>query len=133
MRKIWLIARREYLDKVRTKAFLVTTILFPALMFGLGVLPSKLMTQKKGGTRHIVIVTSSEAIGQQVRDQLNDDNNSGLKFAAEVSADTSQSNKDALHKRLDANQIDGFLWADDGAIASGKTQYVGRETSDFME
>ena len=133
MRKIWLIARREYLDKVRTKAFLVTTILFPALMFGLGVLPSKLMTQKKGGTRHIVIVTSNEAIGQQVRDQLNQDNNSGLKFVAELSSDTSERNKEGLHKQLDANQIDGFLWADDAMIAAGKAQYVGRETSDLIE
>src|SRR5215469_14377126 len=120
MRKIWLIARREYLDKVRTKAFLVTTILFPALMVGMGVLPGKLITQKKGGTRHIVIVTSSESLGDQVRERLNTDNNSGLKFAVEVSTDISEQAKDQLRKRLDSNQIDGYLWADDASIADGK-------------
>src|SRR5438309_5794354 len=133
MRKVWLIARREYLDKVRTKAFLFTTILFPALILALGILPGKLISQKKGGTRHIVVVTSTQAAGEQVRQRLNEHNNSGLKFAAEISTDTSESNKDALRKRLEANEIEGYLWADDASISSGKAQYVGHETSDFME
>lgn len=133
MHKVWLIARREYLDKVRTKAFLFTTILFPALMLGMGILPGKLIGQKKGGTRHIVVVTSTQSIADQVQQRLNDHNNSGLKFVAEASTDTSESNKAALRKRLDANEIDGYLWADDASIAAGKAQYVGHETSDFLE
>ncbi|HZU23649.1 MAG TPA: ABC transporter permease [Terriglobales bacterium] len=133
MHKIWLIARREYLDKVRTKAFLVTTILFPALLYGLAVLPARLMTQKKGGTHHVVIVTSKQSEGEQVRDRLNDHNNSGLAFAAEISTDTSEANRAALRGRVDRNEIDGFLWADDGSIAVDKAQYVGRETSDMIE
>jgi ABC-2 type transport system permease protein len=133
MRKVWLIARREYLDKVRTKAFLVTTILFPALMFGLAVLPGKLMTQKKGGMRHIVLVTSTQTEGDQIAERLNDHNNSGLKFRTEVSTDTSDATRAALRTRLDKNEIDGYLWADDPSIASGNAQYVGHETSDLIE
>lgn len=34
MRKIWVIARREYRAAVRTKAFVVSIVLMPALMFG---------------------------------------------------------------------------------------------------
>jgi len=34
MHNIWLIARREYLERIRTKAFLVATILIPLLMGG---------------------------------------------------------------------------------------------------
>src|SRR5690349_19602393 len=112
MRKVWLIARREYLDKVRSKAFLITTVLFPVMMLGFGVLPGKFMTQRKGGTRHIVIVTSSQATGQQVQKQLRDASRSGLNFAVELSNDTSEGNRDVLRRRLDVNAIDGFLWAD---------------------
>ena len=39
MHKIWAIVRREFLDKVRTKAFLIGTLLFPVLMIGLSLLP----------------------------------------------------------------------------------------------
>ena len=34
MRKVWVIARREYRAAVRTKAFVVSIVLMPALMFG---------------------------------------------------------------------------------------------------
>ena len=34
MHEVWLIARREYLERVRSRAFLMMTILFP-LMIGL--------------------------------------------------------------------------------------------------
>ena len=34
MRNIWLIAKREYLERIRTKAFLFSTILIPLLMGG---------------------------------------------------------------------------------------------------
>ena len=44
MRKIFTVARREYLAAVRTKAFLISTLLMPLLMFG-GVLVQR-MTQK---------------------------------------------------------------------------------------
>lgn len=133
MRKVWLIARREYIDKVRTKAFLLTTILFPALMIGGGVLSGKLMTAKKSGTRHIVVVASTQPDGEAIRQWLNDHNDSGLNFAVEVSTDTSDASKSALRSRIDNNQIDGYLWADDASIAAGTPEYVGKETSDVVE
>jgi len=34
MRKVWVVARREYRAAVRTKAFVVSIVLMPALMFG---------------------------------------------------------------------------------------------------
>ncbi len=35
MRNIGLILRREYLERVRTKSFLISTILLPLFMFGI--------------------------------------------------------------------------------------------------
>ena len=41
MRNTWLMIRREYLERVRTRSFLMSTILLiPAFMFGVTVLPS---------------------------------------------------------------------------------------------
>ena len=34
MRKVWVVARREYRAAVRTKAFIASIVLMPALMFG---------------------------------------------------------------------------------------------------
>lgn len=32
MHNVWLIAKREYLERVRTKAFLISTLMIPLLM-----------------------------------------------------------------------------------------------------
>ena len=46
MREAWLIARREYLERIRSKAFRVSTVLIPllfALIFGIGAFSAKLV------------------------------------------------------------------------------------------
>ena len=43
MRKIWAVIRREFLERVRNKWFLISTILGPVFMIGIGVLPSVLL------------------------------------------------------------------------------------------
>ena len=35
MHNVWLIAKREYLERIRAKSFLIITILIPLLMGGL--------------------------------------------------------------------------------------------------
>jgi ABC-2 type transport system permease protein len=40
MRNTWLIIRREYLERVRQRSFLVFTLLLPAIIVGAFVIPS---------------------------------------------------------------------------------------------
>jgi ABC-2 type transport system permease protein len=35
MHNVWLIARREYIERIRTRGFLITTVLIPLIMGGL--------------------------------------------------------------------------------------------------
>ena len=51
MREALLIARREYLERIRSRAFRVSTVLIPlffGLIFGVGALSGKL----SGGAKH---------------------------------------------------------------------------------
>ena len=60
MRNTWLIIKREYLERVRTRSFIVLTLLLPAIVGGAFILPMKIATMKSGGkTPHLVVVTSS--------------------------------------------------------------------------
>src|SRR5215510_790544 len=69
MRNVFLIARREYLERVRTKAFLIFTFLMPALMAGLTILPAKLM-MTAGKPKSLLVVTSTPDFGNAIKDQL---------------------------------------------------------------
>lgn len=58
MDKIWVVIKREYLIRVKGKAFIIGTILSPLLMLALIVLPS-LLASKGGGERRITVLDQS--------------------------------------------------------------------------
>lgn len=55
MRKMVVVFKREYLQAVRKKMFIIMTFLFPALMAGLMVIPSMLMMRGLGEKRVAVL------------------------------------------------------------------------------
>ena len=58
MKKTLVILKREYLTRVRTKAFVIGTLLTPFLMGALTILPGFLMT-RGGGDRQITVLDQS--------------------------------------------------------------------------
>ena len=69
MRNLWLIIVREYLVRVRTRAFLIFTILMPVLVGGLVVLPS-MVAMHEPSSRRIAIVAADARLAGAVRDEL---------------------------------------------------------------
>lgn len=70
MNKIFVVVRREFIERVRTKAFLIGTFLGPVLMVFLMVMPALMMA---GGTRtqRIAIVdATTDGVGARVESQL---------------------------------------------------------------
>jgi len=70
MHKIWAVVRREFLDKVRTKAFLIGTLLFPVLMIGLSLLPLLLNRRETAPKRIAVVDGTSGEVGVKVTEAL---------------------------------------------------------------
>ena len=58
MRNTFLIAKREYLERIRTRAFIVMTILIPALMGGSLILPTLFISRHAKDAKHLVVVAS---------------------------------------------------------------------------
>jgi len=69
MRNIWLIIRREYLERVRTRSFLVLTLLVPGIMTVVMILPAKLATMGDKA-QHLVVVTSTPQFGEMFRQRF---------------------------------------------------------------
>src|SRR5271157_4566081 len=70
MHNTWLIIRREYLERIRSKAFIIMTLLMPVFMASTIVIPAMLSDMKSGGTRHIVLVANNPGIAEAVEQQL---------------------------------------------------------------
>jgi len=68
-RKVSTVIRREYLSRVRTKAFWITTLALPVIILVFTVLPSLLM-RRAGGEHTIALVTADATLAKTVQDQL---------------------------------------------------------------
>lgn len=58
MNKIWAIIKREYVVRVRTRAFVISTIASPVLLLALALLPG-LLAARGGGERHVTVLDQS--------------------------------------------------------------------------
>jgi ABC-2 type transport system permease protein len=131
MRNTWLVIRREYLERIRAKSFIVSTILLPAFVFGVTVLPSKLASMKNSAPVHIVVAASNPAIADAIEAQLHaPDLDRKYQVDKEVTDDAQA--RAALDADVKAKKIDAYLWMTNQAIADGKVAFVALSTSDFI-
>ncbi len=146
MRNTWLVIQREYLQRVRTRTFLVLTILAPAIVTALMILPMKFATMSDG-PEHLVIVTSNAQFGETVRQQLlatpvfdqsegdSFDGNKDTKelYKIDVDANPGDAERDILRGKLSARSIDGYVWLTDDAISNHQIMWYAREMASLRE
>jgi ABC-2 type transport system permease protein len=154
LRNTWLVIKREYLERVRQRSFIVLTLLLPAIMIGAFVIPAKLSSMKSSKMTRLVVVTSTPQFGEIVRKQLladnkpdektsgpdkekdkdaEDEDKPGRDYAIAVDANATDAERTVLRNRVNSGDIDGFLWLSEDAVAARKVTYYGRESSGFME
>jgi ABC-2 type transport system permease protein len=69
MRKLLAVVKREYIQRVRTKFFVVATILGPVLMAGFTIVPALMFSIKAGGpTRLAIVDQTGRMYGRVVRE-----------------------------------------------------------------
>lgn len=59
MSKIGIIIEREYLERVKKKSFIITTILMPLLMLALMAMPALIMNYVDGSTAHVLVIDNN--------------------------------------------------------------------------
>ena len=107
MREVLLIARREYLERVRSRAFLLMTILFP-FMIGLLIGGSIFASKLGSGVRNIAIASNNVALARAVAAEMHSESAQGK--PPEVVAPASDADRAALNKRVEDKALDGYLW-----------------------
>ena len=68
--KVLSVARWEYLEKVKSKAFLIGLFLTPVLMVGMGVVPTLLITQADTRTKIIGVIDPSGEMVKPLADLI---------------------------------------------------------------
>ncbi|HXS03736.1 MAG TPA: ABC transporter permease [Rhodanobacter sp.] len=139
MKKILAVVRREFVERVRTKAFVISTVLLPVFMVAMVLLPALMMSGGDRASRVAVVDASTTGLGQPVShalesEKLGNGPNAKSRYAVQVFPATS----DDLAKVRDGliastgfsgdKQKDGWngvLVLDDDTLATGKLSYYG--------
>ncbi|MDX6694524.1 MAG: type transport system permease protein [Blastocatellia bacterium] len=70
MRKFLAVVKREYLQRVRTKMFIIMTILGPVIMVVLTVVPAMLFTMKAGEATRVAVIDQSGKLYERVAESI---------------------------------------------------------------
>jgi len=70
MRKFLAVVKREYIQRVRTKFFVVATILGPVLMAGFTIVPAMMFSIKSGGPTRLAIVDQTGKMYERVAKEI---------------------------------------------------------------
>jgi ABC-2 type transport system permease protein len=127
----WLIAKREYVERVRTKSFILTTVLIPVLMgalvFGGGYLASRTKS-----SAHIAVVAADRTFAVDLKRKLEADKDSTMKVDL---ADPSPETRKELDRKIadKSSSLDGYLWVKPSAVVGARPifSYTARSAGDI--
>ncbi|MEP0775944.1 MAG: ABC transporter permease [Acidobacteriota bacterium] len=135
--KVRTVMRREYLSRVRTKAFWISTILVPAAMIAFAVLPSLIMS-RQGGTFTVALLTPDEALAAEVEAELarrsEGPASAGLlniRVEWIAPAPDSERQRAELRRRVLAKELTGVLVLPAGVLEGEPVEYLSTNVTAF--
>ncbi|HEY4307158.1 MAG TPA: ABC transporter permease [Gemmatimonadaceae bacterium] len=141
MDKIFIVAKREYLERVRTRAFVLATLLVPLLMSGAFLVP--IYFSAKSGTsptsRKVRILDATGAgLGEQIATNFRSDKSlpdsvTGPFVVAVAKDQLPTAEASAAREVVATNGLTGYLVIDDSTLSGNRARYVGRNASSLGE
>jgi ABC-2 type transport system permease protein len=145
---IVVVAKREYLQRVRTKGFWISTLLIPVFIAAVSILPGLLMLMSQS-RQTIVVVDETGRLGQDFAQRANSrsaepqkgkkprglvgDDSQRARFEVKVEpfADRERQRAD-LDRRVLAEEIDAWVWIGPGVLRGGRAEYHARSVSNLF-
>ncbi len=132
--KLWAVVRREYLERVRTKSFVISTILVPTFMAAMMLVPA-LMARKGGKPLRVAVVDATGSLQSDAEAALRaarlDDK---ARFEVMPSPTGGLAAREAALKKLALDgRIDGWVVLPQDAVEKASASYYGRNVSNMID
>ncbi|MFN8571366.1 MAG: ABC transporter permease [Gemmatimonadaceae bacterium] len=134
MGKLFVVAKREYLERVRSRWFLISTFLGPVLMSAIIILPAWLSLRSKSSdtmSHMVVLDATGTGLGQRVMSEIiggpmNDTAAAVVRVVSpsEIAAAESLATRDVMSKKFE-----GYLVLDSASVKGTAARYAGRNAS----
>lgn len=135
LKKALVVARWEFIEKVRTKAFIISLIIMPLFIVVMSVVPSLLMNKSSSSTVNIGVIDDTGEIAPTLDASLMEkyklpDGRPNYNVVAIQPGDSAraQANSMVLH-----NAISSYIVVDSSLFTTRKFQYVSENVSNFKD
>lgn len=135
-RKVWIVAKREYLERVRTRSFLLSTFATPLLMAAFLIAPTLITASAARGLiressrpLRIVLASDNAALAELTRGEMARE--WGSQYNLSVDSTVSSAELERLRHQLDLARIDGYVWIDSGAREKRQIVLTTRQMGEF--
>jgi ABC-2 type transport system permease protein len=142
MRNVWIIAHREYGERIRTRGFLITTVMIPAIMISF-VFGSSFLSARGITDIHIAVVSSDVQLALDLQDELHRQQQRKAQVQADSSdpqiqpatlkkqpdivvdaIDPGPNTRAELNQSLDSGESDGYLWITPASAPGGRPTFA---------
>jgi ABC-2 type transport system permease protein len=132
--RLWPIIRREYVERVRSKAFIVSTLGGPILMLACTALPTLLEARQTGRSLRVSIADETGEMAPAVERGLAEQKANGVKRFEVVPLDPRADNGlVSLQKKVLDGELDGYLRIPSDVLKTSQAEYHGKNVSDFVD
>jgi ABC-2 type transport system permease protein len=145
---VFVVAKREYLQRARSKAFWVTTLILPLFVAAVSILPAVLMAKSKTQQK-IVVVDETGKVGtdlvakmnaqqtapaEKAADDKGSDKEQNVTFAASMEplAADRAAQRIALDRQVLAKTIDAWVWIGPEVFQDKPVEYHARSISNIF-
>jgi ABC-2 type transport system permease protein len=137
MSKIWTVIKREYLQIVKTKGFIISTVLGPVLMASFIVIPVLLSLATGAEKKHYAVIDAAGGMFVDLDAKLadytmGDKSRRYTLEAAPAGADPGKQRAD-LSRRILAKELSGFVFIPADVLTGGAVEFAALNVSDFDE
>ena len=149
MRKFLAVLKREYLQRLRSKMFILSTVLLPVVMSLFGIVPAMILTIDAGDPMRVAVMDQTGKIYTRLEQALDADDQpadrtdqlrSGptmpdrvfrLEQITSIGPDA-DAQRHRLDERLHNRQIDGYLILPPDFMQQGKAEFLNNNPSDVV-
>ena len=133
---IQVIARREYLQRVKTMGFWLGTLAVPLFSLAMTVLPSLLLFRGQSDHRVLVVdetgrITPAE-LARPTAAEASDPERSRLAFTPVAPAADPQAQRAELDRRVLAKEADAWIWITRETLRDAEVEYHARSVSNLL-
>src|SRR5574341_1258169 len=130
MDKMWTVLQREYLSRIKTKGFIIGTIIMPLFMAAMFVVPILLVFLKSGKPKQIVVLDQTGAVFDSLYAALDEKNDAGQRLYSFLERETPPEELEAVKKTMSASvdrgELDGYIIIPASVFQEGAAEYYGK-------